>query len=237
MENAKKMILISPDVLERLHQENSTPTISETVMSSLDKDMHQILRSNISDHDKWSNYQQILQRYLHFAQDQRQPISLPIVENDTMPVVKHVDTKQFIPTSSLKRVDAQHIISSLPTTFQKRGEQLINTIKNDVTWDEQGVVYINGQQVPGSNVIDLISDVIRPRKLSNPAGWEQFADYLKRANVPREYIGNERRLTFINRKHTVEKTTPDKKIINRKGTVEITTPDKKSLLNWTSLYK
>jgi len=55
-------------------------------------------------------------------------------------------------------------------------------------WDHQGVLKYQGKPVAGSNVIDLVNDVIRQRKRSKPKGWEQFAKGLR--DINQEVVGN-----------------------------------------------
>lgn len=196
------MILISPDVLLRLRHENANNAINESILSSLDRDMHRILRSNLSDREKWTSYQQVLQRYLHFAQELKQPVILPVVQS--------VEKTQNVE----ENLNTEYILSSIPKTFRTKAQLLIDSIKHNVTWDDKGVVYIDGHAIRGSNVIDLISDVIRPRKHSNPTGWEEFAKYLKGLNIPREYIGNDRRWTFIHNQDLVDSPVKENKSLD-----------------------
>ena len=62
----------------------------------------------------------------------------------------------------------------------------------DVTWDNRGKITIDGSTVKGENIVDLINDVVRNRKqpLSNGSG--QFAQALRKANIPREFIVNDK---------------------------------------------
>ena len=76
MENAKKMILIEPEVLSRMKR--SALEVSSTPLSSLDNDMENVLKLKKDDREKWLLYQQILQRYLHFTSHERESISIPI---------------------------------------------------------------------------------------------------------------------------------------------------------------
>ncbi|KAL4229208.1 hypothetical protein ACF0H5_012247 [Mactra antiquata] len=46
-------------------------------------------------------------------------------------------------------------------------------------------------------MIDLVNDVLRQRKSSNPHGWEQFSRGLRDVNVPQEVVGNKRRWSWI----------------------------------------
>jgi hypothetical protein len=63
---------------------------------------------------------------------------------------------------------------------------------------------LSGETVRGSNVVDLVNDVLRKRKYFNPQGWETFGEALLEANVPQDLIGHEDRWKYI----TQTKRTP-----------------------------
>ena len=74
-------------------------------------------------------------------------------------------------------------------------------LKNSgITWDAMGVVSADGKPIAGSNITDLVNDVVRANKTKNgPAGWAEFADVLRSINIPRVLITNQKRLEYINR--------------------------------------
>ncbi|KAH9629435.1 hypothetical protein HF086_013349 [Spodoptera exigua] len=93
------------------------------------------------------------------------------------------------------------ILSLIPKTYNKKGESLLNLIgisKSKIRWDNEGTVIIDNEKIPGSNIVDLINDSLRPLKKSDPVGWDRFAKALKDIKVPLTYIGNPKRCEFIN---------------------------------------
>jgi hypothetical protein len=68
---ASKLILIPQDTRE---QSTSQPT-------KLDREMNDILQLKHIDHEKWTKYNQVLQRYLRLTEEQRQPTKLPVESN------------------------------------------------------------------------------------------------------------------------------------------------------------
>ena len=59
--------------------------------------------------------------------------------------------------------------------------------------EKSGKILIDGAEVVGADMTELINDAIRHRKKARPArGRQQFASALRRAGVPSDYIGNER---------------------------------------------
>ncbi|GLV40900.1 hypothetical protein CBL_08474 [Carabus blaptoides fortunei] len=79
------MMLISLETVQQLRRSNS---IQPDIINRIDTDMKNILNSNnsddtsnkISDNEKWPALQQILQRYLHFAGQTRNPLEISINE-------------------------------------------------------------------------------------------------------------------------------------------------------------
>lgn len=192
MEHARKMVLIAPEAIERLKQSN---TESGDITSHLDDDMKAALNSRLPDHEKWTLYQQVLQRYLHFKNQQRGPIQMSITEDlPATPNNDNIEEKRYEDVD-----DTTVIIDTLPKTYRSKAKLLLQRLMADksVTWNKLGSVSINNVEIPNSNITDLIGDVLRPRKHSSPIGWQKFSIALKNINIPDELIGNPRRREFI----------------------------------------
>jgi len=195
MENAKKMVLVPPEFFHRMNESKapiypSTENISEASSfpqssyptNNLDGDMNEIInKTNLNDREKWTEYYQILQRYFHQNKMQRQPVQLTINEG---PVISN-------------GMADQDIVTTYPPSLQKNAERLLGWIKRsnvNVSWDNQGVVKINGGLINGSNIIDLIGDLLRHRRTAiPPLGIETFIQVLRETNIPAELIGNKDR--------------------------------------------
>ena len=137
----------------------------------------------------------------------KEPINIPI---ETEP-----DTQS---TTSLEKPDVTNMILNSFSSrhpYRKKANELYNILKNSpgVTWDDTGRVSINGRFIPGSNLTDLFNDVIRQRRSSSPVGWEAFVSVLATLNIPKEYIGNEKRWAYIQSKFSEEK--PDQKVVSK----------------------
>jgi hypothetical protein len=57
----------------------------------------------------------------------------------------------------------------------------------DISWNEKGELKYKKETVQGSNVVDLVNDVLRKRKYFNQQGWETFGEALREANVPQDW--------------------------------------------------
>lgn len=223
MEHAKKMLLIEPSLIDKLNKHSNT----DNPLSRLDMEMNKILNSNMDDRKKCILYLQILQRYLHFTEEDRQTFELPIVtknseflgdniKNESHNKNKDSDIKEPVfyetssdeekhqaPTATHKSpiYSTKQILRLIPKTYAKKGEQLLNLISlsnNKIQWNDDGTVLIDNEKITGSNILDLINDSLRPLKRSDPIGWEKFAKALKDIKIPITYIGNPKRSEYIN---------------------------------------
>ena len=91
------------------------------------------------------------------------------------------------------------ILESVPKTMKAKAQLLLKKMKSnpDISWNEKGELKYKGQTVQGSNVVELVNDVLRKRKYVNPQGWETFGEALREANVRQDLIGHEDRWIYI----------------------------------------
>ena len=106
------------------------------------------------------------------------------------------------------------IVRGIPKTMKTRAEALLAHLKERgdvITWDDMGQVLLNGVLIPKSNISDLISDAMRPRKHFNPVGVREFYNVLNKINVPKDLVRNERRWSEAEKKKVSlnEKNSPE----------------------------
>ena len=83
-------------------------------------------------------------------------------------------------------------VELMSLTLQKHARQLLLRLikrKDLIPWNDSGEVTIEGKQMPGSHIGDLVSDVLRTRKATTPLR-SSFLDVLPKANVPDEFVRN-----------------------------------------------
>lgn len=229
MEHAKRMILVEPNLIDKMNQRD----VANDPKSRLDIEMQNILKSKDDDRKKWTLYLQVLQRYLHFTGEDRQPFELPIITTPSISETiikkqhddKNVESEHKVAvvdqTSSEKgthqegktfKIDQPYsviqILSLIPKTYARKGELLLKLLslsKNKIHWsDKDGTVFIDNNKIVGSNIVDLVNDTLRPLKRSDPIGWETFAKALKDLKIPLTYIGNQKRSSYINRLQLID---------------------------------
>ena len=180
----KKMLLVDPRLMERLQQQPAPiRNIALNSMNQMNQNMEAALSDpNLSDTDKVHVYNQTLARHniiedkMNHQQDQQQQTQQPVYD----PV-------------------EEDIIDSVPKTMRNKAARLVRRIKSGqlIRWNERGELIYKGQVYPGTNVSDLINDVLRKRKTFQPQGWNVFAEALHDINVPMDLVGNEERWKYM----------------------------------------
>ena len=102
------------------------------------------------------------------------------------------------------------VIELLPLNQQQRGRQLFQRLKKHkdlISWNDKGEVTIEGKHLPGSNIGDLVSDVLRTRKQGAPLR-SSFLDVLAKANVPDEFVRNKTDLSQFRKIKSGERGRP-----------------------------
>ena len=191
----KKMVLVDP--AHMLLKTSPVPdTLSESVLS-LDDEIKRVLESSsLNEHDKALTYEQVLHKYLkrvdRVNSRHLQKPSFPTNHSATVTQQESLENG----TGEKKVKLEKRVVDSLPKTLQRKGGVLLEHIKDtaDMTWNERGELIVKGQTLSGSNVSDLIHELLRTRKLGHePKGWPAFANALKESNIPTDLIGNKAR--------------------------------------------
>ena len=76
-----------------------------------------------------------------------------------------VKEKETPPTTDIMR----EVVTTLPKALQEKGRQLVSRLKT-TQWNDRGELLHEEVVVPGSNVVDLVHDLLRKRKTSDPIG-------------------------------------------------------------------
>ena len=147
----------------------------DTNLRDLDSEMTSILdKTGIDVSKKVRLYNQALLRYNDMAK---------MYATKPTPVVV-VKEKETPTTTDIMG----EVVTTLPKALKEKGRQLLH----------------EGMVVPGSNVVDLVHDLLRKRKTSDPIGWQQFGSQMSAANIPVELVGNVARRRHIQqRKRTL----------------------------------
>ena len=77
------------------------------------------------------------------------------------------------PTAETKN-DIENLTTLFPNPLRAKARALLTYIRPYVTWNEKGEVTISGEEIPNSNIIDLVKAVLQDYKNFRPSGVEQF---------------------------------------------------------------
>lgn len=85
-------------------------------------------------------------------------------------------------------------VNLLPASQKANAQKLMNMLRSHddvISWSPNGEVSIRGKRVPGTNVVDLVGDVLRPSTSKTIAPQrEQFLSALADVNIPETVIKN-----------------------------------------------
>ena len=178
MVEGKKMALIPMDMLHRMNKPDLTP-IKNPTQDQLVKTMGEMSNvlhdNNLPDDIKSTRFNEKIKDFSVYAD---KITSTPTAKKTT------VITPKFY---------------SLPKTFQQPANILLTELEkfpHRVRWDNiTNELTIDGKHMAGSNLIDLVGDVLRNRKsVSPPMYSDAFLQLLVDLNVPEDFIRNKNRL-------------------------------------------
>ena len=194
MAHVRKMALVDPRLLDKLHTSTNPPV--DMTLRDLDAEMTNILdKTDVDVSEKVRLYNQALLRYndmTKLAAAKPTPVIVVKEQNPDAPDVM------------------AEVVTTLPKGLQEKGRQLVSRLKT-IKWNDRGELLHEGMVVPGSIMVDLVHDLLRNRKTSEPAGWQQFASQMHAANIPMELVVNGTRRQHIQKRTRIPTPTPTPK--------------------------
>ena len=203
MEHTKKMVVVPQELADAMLHSKRYEQTETTFSNSLDKSMNDVLsRQDLNDYDKVTLYNQILQRYLQREKrvTNPQPISMNIESNQTSKEEK-LDgvTKEIKPDPIV--TGALNSVSATQKSKTKKLREWIERYRDTgvIDWNAYGEVSFDGELIKGSNLIDLVKDIVQGQRGFEPKGWKDFLVVLAKINTPESLIGNSTRRTVLQR--------------------------------------
>lgn len=189
MEHTKKLILVSPDYLNRVTATQPTPP-ERTKLQDLEGQLSVILNDTlIDDVTKMKRYNDLLQRYMVYHTKAMEPPTVRVLP-ETQPKPSLGDK---VNRNIEQKAIENEVLNSVPKALRSKAEQLLHKITSSdgvVDWNGKGELIVNEQAVKGSHIVDLINDALRKRKSLQPIGTKDFSKAMAKLNVPHELIGN-----------------------------------------------
>jgi hypothetical protein len=82
------------------------------------------------------------------------------------------------------------ILSTLPKMYRSKSSALLKYLGDELKWNQTGELVINGEDIKGTHIADLLRDIQHQFKNFHPMGRNRFWNMVQKANVPKYLIGN-----------------------------------------------
>ena len=135
--------------------------------------------------EKMNEYRDAMQEFAMLRDRLRSTLPPP-----QQPVAKKARVDEEVKESGIPSA-----VKILPQNQQRNAMKLINTLRergdDTVTWTKDGEVRIRGEPLTGTNIVDLVGDVVRSASSKSSAPQrERFLSALAEANVPETLVKN-----------------------------------------------
>ncbi|PIK42583.1 hypothetical protein BSL78_20571 [Apostichopus japonicus] len=189
MEHTKKLVLVSPDELNRVKTNQRQPT-EQTKVQELEEKLSKVLAdSHLDETSKTKRYADILQRFMTYDNKAKAPTTVRLLP-DSEPVPSQNESTR---NTFLKEDIGREVLDSVPKALKSKAAQILRKMTESnrmLDWNDKGELLVNERVVTGSHMVDLINDALRKRKSAPPVGVRDFTKGLAQLNTPRELIGN-----------------------------------------------
>ncbi len=178
------MILVPSETVARLQEKTVIPTPS-TKINQLDSEMDAVLQQPGNAEDKIKRYEQLLQKCMHFINEQRKPFRLTIPSAPDEPQTKALKEE-------LIDIIVSQLECSVPPKLKNASKVIHDVLEKTphFSWDSNGQVTIDGRPFPRSNIVDFIADAVKQRRKGHAEGWEEMCRALAKTNFPFDLIRN-----------------------------------------------
>ena len=206
MAHVRKMALLDTSLLETLRIPKQSP--SDLTLCDLDAEMISILDiPDIYVSEKVHLYNQTLLRYNEMTKTRaNKPTRVVVVNEEKVANEGNNDEENFT---------LREIVATMSKSLQLKARMLTVRLKNMVGWNNRGELLHEGVAILGSNIIDLVHDLVRRRKTFEPVGWQQLSSQQRGSNTHMELVGNAARRQPIQKCEITprkkQETTPRKK--------------------------
>jgi hypothetical protein len=206
MKYAKAMRLVPDDVYQRLINGNLPPTVTDPHPAKLAEQFPHyghvhgdelynfsavLNNTQLGDDEKWKLYQQKMHRSLDKQEilEKTKPAVKVQLAGEDGKVVTFADQQQR--DGKKTHPHREPVLSSFSKPQQAKAQIVVDELKrtSGLTWDDVGSVRINGTDLQGANIADLVTYMITARQ-KVPPGWEEFGDHLHEQNFPKKNITN-----------------------------------------------
>ena len=124
-------------------------------------------KDDVPEDTKATMYAQKRQRVIQLKNQVLRPEPSPVQMITHTERTMTSESDSATPSQQLSATD-QQIIDSVPKTMQNPAELLIQKLKDHsdiISWNDYGQLVLEGSIVPNSNIVDLVNDVMRKKKV------------------------------------------------------------------------
>ncbi|GBO40948.1 hypothetical protein AVEN_92665-1 [Araneus ventricosus] len=155
-------------------------------LSDLDAKMQNILqRKDLLESEKANQYLQVLQKFIKIQHPQQKAETTEIQETS-------IPENQEPETVPEEDVITTKILKSAPVRYLNTAKNILDFLKVNhsiLSWAPEGEIVYKAQRIPRTNIVSLVTDLLRNRKTSS-SGFKEFKAALKEMNIPAAYIVN-----------------------------------------------
>ncbi|KAJ8048769.1 hypothetical protein HOLleu_01218 [Holothuria leucospilota] len=127
--------------------------------------------------------QRMAERVLEGNRSRTKPLKRKASKKNTKSFGRGHESDFITKESSAKKSDL--LLTNFPKSLKSKAKLLIDRISDHrqkegdpvIDWNANGELLYQGETIHGSNLTDLILDVLHSRKDFNPIGWQQFIPY------------------------------------------------------------
>lgn len=169
----------------------------EKKQSDMDREIRNVLDSSDPDDIKALKYSQILVRV--------RGMQKPLKDND---------------------IDEKYILDSIAENVRHKAKRLLDKVieNTELGWNKYGELIYRQTPIPNSNIVQLLTDILKSRTHEKPVGWYDFAEALAGSidKVDKELVPNPSSWKIISGK------TKDKAHRSTSKTLDVTDEPPKS---------
>lgn len=197
------MTLVPEEMARAVQASMGSAQPTSRVLSKLDESIQSILQSSgVSDKDKVVQYHEALQKYLQLQHHEARPTSIHVKMTEQPPLESIAQDAPSQSETEHTGSMREQVLKTLPVTLKHKAKLLMDHVlkkpENELWgWNTRGELVFNGRVIGGSNVIDLMYDVLKDRNMAKPMGWQYFLQVLRDANVPETLILNKDRREIL----------------------------------------
>lgn len=191
---AEKMIIIPAEMWENEKIQNKyrqEPTFQ--ALDTIKKNLEGIMDDpDIPDYDKvkFATYLQLRYKRI-FENRPKDTTRVRLIDETGPPNIK--------PEAGKKNVN-EIVDNILKKNPKKLADDLLNFIQKDgsLSWDEKDQLVINGNSIPGTNIINLTQDIVdkKYKSLPPPIGADIFVQHLRQIGTPMKFVDNSYRYNY-----------------------------------------